>query len=217
MHQPSLILASASPRRQALLRSAGIRFEVIPSRVDEKMEMGETPEEHVIRLARLKAAKVGKKNRTRWVLAADTVVAVGGRILGKPRDRREAEGMLEMLSAREHRVVTGYCLLQVSSGKSRQERVVTRVRFKKLSPDEIRRYLDAGEPYGKAGAYAIQGKAAFMVREVRGSYTNVVGLPLCEVVEALQEMRGPVIRSKSRAANLISLPLGKHRICRGDS
>jgi septum formation protein len=197
-----LILASASPRRQALLRSAGISFEVIPSEVDEEMEEGEAPDEHVIRLARLKAVKVGKKHKTRWVLAADTVVVVDGRILGKPRDRREAEGMLEMLSAREHRVVTGYCLLQVSSGKSRQGRVVSRVRFKDLSLDEIRWYLDTGEPFGKAGAYAIQGKAAFMVKEVRGSYTNVVGLPLCEVVEALREMRGSAIRPESRAANL---------------
>ena len=197
-----LILASASPRRQALLRSAGISFEGIPSEVEEEMEEGETPDEHVIRLARLKAVKVGKKHKTRWVLAADTVVVIDGRILGKPRDRREAEGMLEMLSAREHRVVTGYCLLQMSSGKSRQGRVVSRVRFKELSLDEIRWYLDTGEPFGKAGAYAIQGKAAFMVQEVRGSYTNVVGLPLCEVVEALREMRGSAIRPESRAANL---------------
>ena len=197
-----LILASASPRRQALLRSAGISFEGIPSEVEEEMEEGETPDEHVIRLARLKAVKVGKKHKTRWVLAADTVVVIDGRILGKPRDRREAEGMLEMLSAREHRVVTGYCLLQMSSGKSRQGRVVSRVRFKDLSLDEIRWYLDTGEPFGKAGAYAIQGKAAFMVQEVRGSYTNVVGLPLCEVVEALREMRGSAIRPESRAANL---------------
>ena len=202
MHIPVLILASASPRRQELLRSAGICFDVIPSEVDEEMEEGETPEQHVIRLARLKALKVGEKHPTRWVLGADTVVVVDGKILGKPRDRREAEGMLEMLSAREHRVVTGYCLLQVSSGKSRQGRVVSRVRFKDLSLDEIRWYLDTEEPFGKAGAYAIQGKAAFMVREVRGSYTNVVGLPLCEVVEALREMGDPAINPESRAENL---------------
>jgi septum formation protein len=202
MHPPILILASASPRRQELLHSAGISFEVIPSEVDEEMEGGETPEEHVIRLARLKAVKVGEIHRTRWVLAADTGVIVDGRILGKPRDRREAEGMLEMLSAREHRVVTGYCLLQVSSGKSRQGSVVSRVRFKELSLDEIRWYLNTGEPFGKAGAYAIQGKAAFMVKEVRGSYTNVVGLPLCEVVEALREMGDFTVHPKSRGENL---------------
>jgi septum formation protein len=188
MHPPILILASASPRRQELLRSADISFEIIPSDVDEEWGEGETPEDYVVRLARLKAVKVGEKHKTRWVLAADTVVVIDGRILGKPRDRREAEGMLEMLSDREHRVITGYCLLQTCSGKSRQGSVVSRVRFKKLSPDEVRWYLDTGEPFDKAGAYAIQGKAAFMVKEVQGSYTNVVGLPLGEIVEALREM-----------------------------
>ncbi len=202
MRPQILILASASPRRQALLRSAGISFKVIPSEVNEKLEEKETPDEHVTRLARLKAEKVGKKHKIRWVLAADTVVVVDGRILGKPRDRREAEGMLELLSAREHRVITGYCLLQISSGKSRQGRVISRVRFKELSQDEIRWYLDTGEPFGKAGAYAIQGKAAFMVKEVRGSYTNVVGLPLCEVVEALREMGNSAIHPESRGENL---------------
>ena len=201
MQPPILILASASPRRQELLRSAGISFEVIPSDADEELEEGETPDEHVIRLARLKAVKVGEKHRTRWVLGADTVVVVDGRILGKPRDRREAEGMLEMLSDREHRVITGYCLLQTYSGKSRQGIVVSHVRFKELSPDEVRWYLDTGEPFGKAGGYAIQGKAAFMVKEVRGSYTNVVGLPLCEVVEALRELGDLAINAESRAEN----------------
>ncbi len=201
MQPPILILASASPRRQELLRSAGISFEVIPSDADEEIEEGETPDEHVIRLARLKAVKVGEKHRTRWVLGADTVVVVDGRILGKPRDRREAAGMLERMSAREHRVVTGYCFLHFSSGKSRQGIVVSRVRFKKLSADEVRWYLDTGEPFGKAGAYAIQGKAAFMVREIRGSYTNVVGLPLCEVVEALRELGDLAINAESRAEN----------------
>jgi len=190
MHPLILILASASLRRQELLRSAGISFEIIPSEVDEEWREGETPEDYVVRLARLKAVKVGEKHKTRWVLAADTIVVIDGRILGKPRDRQDAEGMLEMLSDREHRVVTGYCLLQISSGKSRQGRVISRVRFKELSPDEVRWYLDTGEAFDKAGAYAIQGKAAFMVKEVQGSYTNVVGLPLCEVVEALREMGG---------------------------
>jgi nucleoside triphosphate pyrophosphatase len=201
MHPPPLILASASPRRQELLRSAGISFEIIPSEVEEEWGEGETPEAYVVRLARLKAVKVGERHKTRWVLAADTIVVIDGRILGKPRDRREAQGMLEMLSDREHRVVTGYCLLQICSGKSRQGSVVSRVRFKELSPDEVRWYLDTGEPFDKAGAYAIQGKAAFMVKEVQGSYTNVVGLPLCEIVEALRGMEGFTINPQSRASN----------------
>jgi septum formation protein len=201
MYPPILILASASPRRQELLRSAGISFEIIPSEVDEEWGEGETPEDYVVRLARLKAVKVGEKHKTRWVLAADTIVVIDGKILGKPTNRREAEGMLEMLSDREHKVITGYCLLQTDSGKSRQGRVVSRVRFKELSPEEIRWYLDTGEPFDKAGAYAIQGKAAFMVKEVQGSYTNVVGLPLCEVVEALREMEGSTIHPQSPVLN----------------
>jgi septum formation protein len=188
MDQPLLILASASPRRQELLGSAGIPFEALPGEVDEGFQEGEAPEEYVRRLARRKATKAGEKHGDRWVLAADTVVVIDGRVLGKPGDRQEAREMLERLSDREHRVITGFCLLRGDSGKSREGTVTTRVRFKSLSSREIEWYLDTGEPFDKAGAYAIQGKAAFMVREIRGSYTNVVGLPLTEVIEALQEM-----------------------------
>jgi septum formation protein len=186
--KPPLILASASPRRQALLRLVGIRFEIIPSQADERFLPGETPEEHVIRLARAKAMEVAGQYRDRWVLAADTVVEIDGKVLGKPRDHREAEEMLQNLSHREHRVLTGYCLLKVPSLEKREGRVISRVKFKALSPEEIRWYLNTGEPFDKAGAYAIQGRAAFMVKEVQGSYTNVVGLPLCEIVEALREL-----------------------------
>jgi septum formation protein len=188
MDSQLLILASASLRRQELLDSAGIPFEVLPSEVDEGFQEGETPEEYVGRLARRKAAKAGERYRDRWVLAADTVVVIDGRILGKPGDREEAREMLERLSDQEHRVITGFCLHRCDSGKSREGTVTTWVRFKSLSSREIDWYLDTGEPFDKAGAYAIQGKAAFMVREIRGSYTNVVGLPLTEVIEALQQM-----------------------------
>ena len=184
-----LILASSSSRRQEILSSAGIEFEVIPSEVDESFLQGESPEGQVVRLARMKALKAAEKHRDRWVLAVDTIVVIDGKILGKPRGRRGAEKMLQMLSGREHRVITGYCLMQASSGKNREGKVITRVRFKPLSPEEIRWYLDTGEPFDKAGGYAIQGKAAFMVKEINGSYTNVVGLPLTEVVEALEELR----------------------------
>ena len=188
MDSQLLILASASPRRQELLSSAGISFEVLPSEVDEGFREGEPPEEYVVRLARRKATKAGERHKDRWVLAADTVVVIDGRILGKPGDRQEAREMLGVLSDQEHRVITGFCLLRGDSGKSREGTVTTRVRFKRLSSREIEWYLDTGEPFDKAGAYAIQGKAAFMVKEIRGSYTNVVGLPLTEVIEALQEM-----------------------------
>jgi septum formation protein len=183
-----LILASASPRRQALLRLVAIRFEIIPSQADERFLPGEAPEEHVIRLARAKAMEIAEQHRDRWVLAADTVVEIDGKVLGKPRNHREAEEMLQNLSHREHRVLTGYCILRFPSLEKREGKVISRVKFKALSPEEIRWYLNTGEPFDKAGAYAIQGRAAFMVQEVHGSYTNVVGLPLCEIVEALREL-----------------------------
>jgi len=188
MDSQLLILASASPRRQELLSSAGISFEVLPSEVDEGFQEGEAPEEYVVRLARRKAEKAGERHKDRWVLAADTVVVIDGRILGKPGSRQEAKEMLGMLSDQEHRVITGFCLSRGDSGESREGTVITRVRFKNLSSREIDWYLDTGEPFDKAGAYAIQGKAAFMIKEIRGSYTNVVGLPLTEVIEALQEL-----------------------------
>jgi septum formation protein len=197
MDHPLLILASASPRRQELLASAGIAFEIIPSEADEGTRQGESPEEYVRRLAGDKATDVAGKHRHRWVLAADTIVVIDGSILGKPKDPPEAREMLERLSEQEHRVITGYCILHSSSGKRRERRVITRVRFKRLSPEEIQHYLDTGEPFDKAGAYAIQGKAAFMVKEIWGSYTNVVGLPLCEVIEDLEELGAVVLLGKS--------------------
>jgi septum formation protein len=183
-----LILASASPRRQELLRSAGISLEVFPSDTDEKISAGETPEGHVTRLAREKAGAVAKNHPDRWILAADTVVVVDDRVLGKPKDAKEAGKMLRLLSGREHRVMTGYCLLHLSMAKRKEGHATSRVQVKVLSPDEIRWYISTHEPLDKAGGYAIQGKGAFMIKKVSGSYTNVVGLPLCEVIEALREM-----------------------------
>ncbi len=183
-----LVLASASPRRQEILKSVGIGFTVFPVGLGETPLPGESPEEHTVRLARTKAGKAAQKYKTRWVLGADTVVVVDGRILGKPEGRRGAEEMLQILSGREHRVLTGYCLLNASSRKSREGITETFVKFKSLSPEEIRWYLNTREPFDKAGAYGIQGRGAFLVREIRGSYTNVVGLPLTEIIDALIEM-----------------------------
>ena len=183
-----LILASASPRRQELLRLAGIPLEIIPSQADERFLRGESPADHVRRVARAKAMDVAAQHPGRWVLAADTVVEINGKMLGKPKDRREAAEMLRSLSQQVHGVLTGYCILRCPSGEKRDGMVISRVKFKTLSAAEIRWYITTGEPFDKAGGYAIQGKAAFMVQEVHGSYTNVVGLPLCEVVEALREL-----------------------------
>ncbi len=185
---PLIILASASPRRQELLALLGIPFEILPSGVEERFLAGESPEGHVLRLARAKAEDVASRKKGRWILAADTVVEIDGKILGKPKDHREAEEMLHRLSRRVHRVLTGYCILSSASSLSREGKVTTRVKFKPLSPEEICWYIGTGEPFDKAGGYAVQGKGAFMVQEVRGSYTNVVGLPLCEVIRDLREL-----------------------------
>jgi septum formation protein len=184
----AVILASASPRRQELLRSAGVPVEVMPSRIEENVVRGETYTEHVRRLARAKAEEVAELHCDRWILAADTVVVIENEMLGKPRNPREAERMLQRLSGKEHLVATGFCILNRLVPNQREKAIITRVKFKALCPEEIHWYIGTGEPFDKAGGYAIQGRAAFMVEEIHGSYTNVVGLPLCEVLEALEEV-----------------------------
>jgi septum formation protein len=183
-----LILASASPRRAELLASAGIQCVVVPSGVAEDLLPGERPGDHVARLARTKARDVAQTTAGLFFLGADTVVVLDGEVLGKPRDAVDAERMLRRLSGRTHEVMTGYEVYDKLGTRGCGEVVITRVEFKSLSPEEIRAYIATGCSNDTAGAYAIQGRAAYMVRKVEGSYTNVVGLPLCEVVEALRKM-----------------------------
>jgi len=190
-----LILASKSPRRNELLRQLGFDFEVIPSRVAENFVQTESPEEHVIRLAEAKARDVARKNPDRWVIAADTIVYINGSILGKPKDREEAVEMLRRLSGQEHWVLTGFFVCHLEKTKSDKEAVQTAVKVKGLTPDEIEWYVQTGEPFDKAGGYAIQGMGAFMIESIRGSYTNVVGLPLCELIQMLNRL-GAIIISK---------------------
>lgn len=187
-HARQLILASASPRRAELLASAGIQCFVVPSGVAEDLLPGERPGDRVARLARTKARDVAQTTDGRFFLGADTVVVLDGEMLGKPRDATDAERMLGRLSGRTHEVMTGYEVYDKLGTRGCGEVVTTRVEFKSLSPREIRAYVATGCSYDKAGAYAIQGRAAYMVRRVEGSYTNVVGLPLCEVVETLRKM-----------------------------
>lgn len=178
------ILASASPRRQEMLAGLGLSFRVEAAEADERVLDGETPETFVLRVAKDKAMIVAERNQGTWVLAADTVVVLEGEILGKPTDAEEAILMLHRLADREHEVWTGFCLGR--TGEHRLCRAVrTAVRFADLSGPEIRAYVRTGDPLDKAGAYGIQSLAAFMVREINGSYTNVVGLPLAEVVAAM--------------------------------
>ncbi len=184
-----LILASASPRRKSLLQDLGLDFEVIEAGVEEKAVAGETPLEFVLRAAREKAGEVSRANAEYWVLGADTIVVHGTKILGKPTDAKEALEMLQILSGRSHLVHTGFCLMNEKEKISVSRVVTTEVCFYPFSQDIAAAYVATGEPLDKAGAYGIQGRGGFLVEKVIGSYTNVVGLPLFEVVEELLHYR----------------------------
>ncbi|HET6420575.1 MAG TPA: Maf family nucleotide pyrophosphatase [Geobacteraceae bacterium] len=187
LKQGKIILASASPRRVELLASAGISFEVAPGNIPEACIPGETPEEHVLRLSREKALDVAGKTQGRFFIGADTIVVCEGEIMGKPADSADAERMLRKLSGAVHEVITGFTVYDREKDVFESRAVSTRVYFKQLYNEEIRSYIATGCPFDKAGAYAIQGGAAYMIPKIEGSYTNVVGLPLCEVVEALRK------------------------------
>jgi septum formation protein len=179
-----LVLASASPRRRALLTAAGIDFEALSVDLDETPLDGEAPEAHVRRLAREKAQAALVQRPQAIVLGADTIVVAGGRILGKPRDAEDAARMLRTLAGRAHEVLTGVALASMSAGTVELER--TRVWFAPLSDQEIADYVASGEPCDKAGAYAIQGLASKFVVRIDGSYSNVVGLPVALVYRLLK-------------------------------
>jgi septum formation protein len=180
-----LILASASPRRRELLAALGIPFEVLPSRADEALPAGLPLRAAVAEVALRKAQEVTSRGESlRWVLGADTVVVLDDRVLGKPCHREEARAMLACLSGRTHRVVTGVALL--GPGSREILSVETDVTFQHVTPVQIDWYTSLLEPYDKAGAYAIQGRGAFLVESIRGSYTNVVGLPMTETVRVLE-------------------------------
>lgn len=183
-----IILASASPRRSELLQSAGILFGVAPGEIDETPLPGELPADHVQRLSKEKAVEVAGREEGRYFIGADTIVVCDGEIMGKPKDETDAFRMLRKLSGIPHEVITGYTVYDKARHGFLTAAVTTRVYFKSLRDEEIAAYIATGCPFDKAGAYAIQGGAAYMVRKIDGSYSNVVGLPLCEVVETLQRM-----------------------------
>jgi septum formation protein len=180
-----IILASGSPRRYELLRQVGLDVDVIPSRIEENFVKGESPRKHVLRLAEAKAVDVGNQYPDCWVIAADTVVYVDHSILGKPKNREEAKKMLRRLSGKEHRVLTGFSVHHLKKGKGDREAVQTAVKVKKLTQAEMEWYVETGEPFDKAGGYAVQGIGSFMIESIKGSYTNVVGLPICELIQML--------------------------------
>ena len=182
---PRLILASKSPRRRYLLKQAGLTFMVIPGNFDERTVPMSSPPEYVRKLAEAKVIDVARQHPNSWVIGADTMVSIGDRILGKPVSDNDARGMLQRLSDRIHQVYTGYCICRRSENRLYSDTVMTDVRFKALTADEIAWYIQTREPFDKAGAYAIQGLGTFLVKSINGSYTNVVGLPICEVIEFL--------------------------------
>ena len=184
-----IYLASASPRRQELLRQIGLEYEAMPSAIHEARLPGETPVDYVQRVAADKARAVAERARARGlaahpVLGADTEVVVDGDILGKPRDRAHARDMLARLAGRSHLVLTALCLV-VPAG-AEQALSESRVTFAPLTGAEIERYVATGEADDKAGAYAIQGRAAGFIRRIEGSYSGVMGLPLYELCEVLK-------------------------------
>ena len=197
-----IYLASQSPRRRELLDQIGVRHELLLADADEDVEAleatraGESPEAYVERVTRAKLRAAMRRLRTRRlaqapVLCADTTVVLGARILGKPVDAADATRMLTMLSGRSHRVITA--ILLSARGRSRLATSVSRVRFATLTPDRIERYVASGEPFGKAGAYAIQSGAAAWIEKIEGSYTGIMGLPLHETA-ALLEWAGVDVR-----------------------
>jgi len=186
----TLILASASPRRAELLQQIGLSFKVQPADIDETVAEGESAEHYVERLAREKALRVAGENPGALVLGSDTSVVLRGEILGKPADAAEAVSTLVRLSGQQHQVMTAVALAKGESCQSHL--VVTNVTFRSLLEAEIRAYVDSGEPMDKAGSYGIQGLGGIFVRELQGSYSAVVGLPLLETAGLLAEAGFPV-------------------------
>jgi len=190
-----LLLASASPRRREMLERIGLPIEVHPADVDERAQDGEAPEAYVARIARSKAIAIARRSE-HWVLAADTTVTLDGAILGKADTPEEATKMLRWLSGRTHQVLTAFVLVGERDGKTclREGLVSTDVVMIDAGAAILADYVASGEWRGKAGAYALQGIGAALVSQVRGSVTNVIGLPLAEVIAALREVGGPLPR-----------------------
>jgi len=182
-----LVLASGSPRRTEILERAGWPHEVIVAGVDESVRANEQPADYVQRLARSKAEAVAQRLENGLVLGADTTVVIANQILGQPGDDADAKRMLELLNGKWHEVLTGVALVRVS-GETRVAYETTRVRFAEMSESEIDWYISTREPFGKAGAYGIQGKAALFIEEIQGDYFNIMGLPIRLVYELTADL-----------------------------
>lgn len=185
------ILASGSPRRKELLELMGLEFKVIVSQADEdSVSKDLKPGLYVQELALLKASATAKevlRNKNAVIISADTIVTLDGQILGKPKDEDDAFNILSKLSGRENEVYTGYCVMRISDGKAVCGKVRTKVKFKDLSDDKIRGYINSGEPMDKAGAYGIQGLGSLLIEKIDGDYFNVVGLPISALADMLED------------------------------
>ncbi len=189
LNNKKLILASASPRRKELLDQVGIKYEVLPSNVEEHIEdMEGTPAEKAEKLAYIKARDVASKLKDCLVLGADTIVVVDNEVLGKPKDLDDAKSMLSRLSGKEHQVITGVALIDTNKNIELVSHETTSVKFRKLTSRMINSYLAAQEPMGKAGAYAIQGFGALLIEGINGCYSNVVGLPLTKLSKMIESL-----------------------------
>lgn len=180
---PVIILASESPRRKYLLEQAGLEFSVVPSSFDEDSVPVCSPEIYVKILAQAKADDVSKRYPDSWIIGADTIVLIDDNILGKPVSQMEARSMLKRLSGKIHQVYTGFTICRKNGYCNHSKTVKTDVLFKNLTDKEIEWYIHTKEPFDKAGGYAIQGLGTFLVKSITGSYTNVVGLPVCEIID----------------------------------
>ncbi len=183
--QEPIILASQSPRRKELLEQAGLIFKIMAAEIDEDAVPLAPPRDYVKNLSRIKADHIAKGLENHWVIGADTIVVVEGNILGKPKTREDSIRMLTRLNNKQHSVFTGFTICNHTRGEVITKAIETKVTFKNLSERQIQWYAATEEPYDKAGGYGIQGIGAFLVRKISGSYSNVVGLPVCEVIETL--------------------------------
>ena len=185
------VLASASPRRKELLEKMGLQFSIVVSEADESTVSRDIPVNlYVQELALLKASATAKmllRNKKALIIAADTIVTLDGEILGKPDGEDGAKKMLSSLSGRTHEVYTGYCIMRISDGKTVCNSVKTEVKFKTLTEQKIRSYIESGEPMDKAGTYGIQGLGSMLIEKINGDYFNVVGLPVSALADTLEE------------------------------
>ncbi|SOB57143.1 conserved protein of unknown function [Pseudodesulfovibrio profundus] len=187
--EKEIVLASGSPRRKELLQGLGLDLTIQPSTLDEPLpEDDESPQEYALRMAEMKTRDVANQHPDATVIGADTIVVLNDRIMGKPHNEEDALNMLKALAGEKHQVITAFCII-LDNSKAVTQAVVTDVYMRESSDKELLGYIATGEPVDKAGAYAIQGIGTFLVKDIKGSYTNVVGLPLTEVIETLVQWR----------------------------